>query len=197
VNPDQPTSDRRWRIASWVLLGVAAAVTVSWNRLVWAIGGLVIPGWGFAAAVLAAAASAGLVGRRIRRRSATPGAPPRRWLVRSVAVLSLVGTLLAAADDGLGSATYTVLSPSGPGCRAVVRETSALMIGYGSVYAVSPLGLGWRVGDWRVDDGYRPIGNGTYELSWGVGGGVLQVMGTSVDPVLGESLQGVTCRPTQ
>lgn len=77
-------------------------------------------------------------------------------------------------------------------CR-FVRETSFLVLGTGQLYEVGVLGIGHRVGSWRVDDGYRPIADGNYELSWGLDDGVLRLKGRPGDPVLGDALQELTC----
>ncbi|WP_406197940.1 hypothetical protein OG920_24620 [Streptomyces europaeiscabiei] len=107
----------------------------------------------------------------------------------------MLGTAWGAVDDLVSDAEYHVLRPPGPGgCTAVVRETSFLVIGSGEAYAVGRTGLALgESGSWTVDDGYRPIDTGTYELAWGRNGGLLQISGTSTDPVLHGGPVDVDC----
>ena len=48
-------------------------------------------------------------------------------------------------------------------------------------------------GSWTVDDGYRPVGAGTYELDWGRDRGLLRISGTSTDPVLHGGSADIDC----
>ncbi|MEV0478860.1 hypothetical protein [Streptomyces prunicolor] len=112
------------------------------------------------------------------------------------AVLIGVGTLgIAWGAVGDLDARYYVLRPTGPGgCTAVVRETSFLMIGNGEAYAVGRTGLALgEAGSWVVDDGYRPIADGAYELDWEQDGGLLVISGTSTDPVLRGGMTDIDC----
>ncbi|MDX3639320.1 hypothetical protein [Streptomyces sp. MB09-02B] len=106
-----------------------------------------------------------------------------------------LGTTWGAVDDLISNVEYRVLRPAGPGgCTAVVRETSFLVIGKGEVYAVGRTGLALGAsGSWTVDDGYRPIGAGTYELSWGRDSGHLRIGGRSTDPVLHGGSTDIDC----
>ncbi|MFH0248478.1 hypothetical protein ACG5V6_09655 [Streptomyces chitinivorans] len=106
-----------------------------------------------------------------------------------------LSTTWGAVDDLILNVEYRVLRPAGPeGCTAVVRETSFLVIGNGEVYAVGRIGLALgESGSWTVDDGYRPIDAGTYELFWGQEGGHLRISGTSTDPVLRGGSTDIDC----
>ncbi|WP_221352262.1 hypothetical protein [Streptomyces beigongshangae] len=107
----------------------------------------------------------------------------------------MFGTAGGAADDLISGAEYHVLRPSGPGgCTAVVRETSFLMSGAGEAYAVEHTGLALsEAGSWAVDDGYRPVAAGTYELDWGRDGGDLEINGTSTDPIVSGGSGDIDC----
>ncbi|MFC9891056.1 hypothetical protein [Streptomyces pilosus] len=106
-----------------------------------------------------------------------------------------LGITWGAVDDLISNVEYRVLRPAGPGgCTAVVRETSFLVSGSGEVYAVGLTGLAvGEAGSWTVDDGYRPIDAGTYELSWGRDGGHLRIRGTSTDPVVRGGSTDIDC----
>ncbi|MFF2511112.1 hypothetical protein [Streptomyces sp. NPDC058086] len=93
----------------------------------------------------------------------------------------MLGTAWGAADDLIWDAEYHRLRPPGPGGgAAVVRERSFLVIGDGEAYAVGRTGLALgESGSWTVDDGYRPVGAGTYGLDRGRDGGLLWISGTS------------------
>ncbi|MCX4993095.1 MULTISPECIES: hypothetical protein [unclassified Streptomyces] len=119
------------------------------------------------------------------------GGPPRNCpRVRGV-VPAVTGTSTQHGSD----AEYLVLRPAGPGgCTVVVRETSFLVIGNGEAYAVGRSGLALgESGSWTVDDGYRPVGAGAYELDWGRDGGLLRVSGTSTDPVTAGGSADIDC----
>ncbi|GGB20911.1 hypothetical protein GCM10011492_08570 [Flexivirga endophytica] len=106
-------------------------------------------------------------------------------LTITLAAATCAGTGLSAASDLVTGATYTVLErPTPAGCRVVLRESSFLMSADGQAYEVEPLGIGHRVASWQVDDGYRPISHGTYELSWSRDRGSLHVDGAPQDPVV-------------
>lgn len=183
-----PAGARREASYPAVAMGcrVLAAVVVAagWSGLLLVVGGRVVPGWALGGVLLVASLTPGLFRRRVREPAPGPRDAGRRpgWAL----TLLTVGTALAGALGALNdlSATYHVLTPDGPGgCRAVARETSFLFAGSGAVYEVGPVGIGRRVGSWTADDGYRPIASGTYELTWGTDGGVLNVSGRGGDPV--------------
>ncbi|MCN9241805.1 hypothetical protein NGF19_13555 [Streptomyces sp. RY43-2] len=110
-------------------------------------------------------------------------------------VAAVLGTAWGAVDDLVHDAKYHVLHPAGPGgCTAVVRETSFLVIGSGEAYAVGRTGLALGTsGSWTVDDGYRPVDAGTYELGWGRDGGRLRISGTITDPVIRGGAADIDC----
>lgn len=173
------------------------AAVVSWTDLLIVIAGHVLPAWGLSLALLVVTPVLVRVrARRRRRELPVLELAPRRGLPRSVPVLltfaGVTGTALGAFLDL--PATYHVLDPRGPdGCKAVVREASFLLGGNGDVYAVGRTGIAlWPSGSWMADDGYQPIASGTYELTWGVGGGVLMVHGRQGDPVM-PALHDVDC----
>ncbi|MFJ2262548.1 hypothetical protein ACIOKD_30270 [Streptomyces sp. NPDC087844] len=114
---------------------------------------------------------------------------------RLLIVTAVFGIAGGALGDLFLGAEYRVLRPTGPGgCTAVVRETSFLMSGGGEAYAVGRTGLALgESGSWTVDDGYRPVASGTYALDWGRGGGLLQISGTSTDPVISGGSADIDC----
>ncbi|MER7663583.1 hypothetical protein [Streptomyces sp. NPDC096193] len=134
-------------------------------------------------------------------RPADPPSLPRKRAVSArlvgslLIVTAMLGIAWGAADDLISDAEYHVLRPAGPeGCTAVVRETSFLVIGNGEAYAVGPTGLALgKSAAWTVDDGYRPVGAGTYELDWRRDGGLLRVSGTSTDPVVRGGSADIDC----
>jgi hypothetical protein len=162
----------------------AVVVAAGWSGLLLMVGGRVVPGWALGGALLVVSSATGLFRRRVRGSAPGPDGADRipRWARTLLTVVTALGSALGALNDL--SATYHVLTPDGPGgCRAVARETSFLFAGSGEVYEVGPVGIGRRVGSWTADDGYRPIASGTYELTWGTDGGVLNVSGRGGDPV--------------
>ncbi|MFD3440319.1 hypothetical protein ACFWU3_22730 [Streptomyces sp. NPDC058685] len=118
-----------------------------------------------------------------------------RVAARLLIVTAMLGIAWGAADDLISNAEYHVLRPAGPGgCTAVVRETSFLVIGNGEAYAVGRTGLGLgKSAAWTVDDGYRPVAAGTYELDWRRDGGRLRISGTSTDPVVRGGSADIDC----
>ncbi|MFJ8825598.1 hypothetical protein ACIREE_28005 [Streptomyces sp. NPDC102467] len=110
-------------------------------------------------------------------------------------VAAVLGTAWGGVDDLISGAEYHVLRPTGPGgCTVVVRETSFFVIGNGEAYAVGRTGVAVGTsGSWAVDDGYRPVAAGTYELSWERDGGFLRVSGTETDPVVRGGWADIDC----
>ncbi|MFD4608036.1 hypothetical protein [Streptomyces sp. NPDC058451] len=180
--------------------GLTIAAVASWSSLLLVVQGRVIPGWGVSAVVLVLSL---VLRRSLIRMGSTAGASrlPRKratWARLGSPLLittAVLGTAGGAADDLISGAEYHVLRPAGPGgCRAVVRETSFLMIGNGEAYAVGRTGLALgKSGSWTVDDGYRPVDAGTYELVWGRDGGLLRISGTSTDPVIRGGSADIDC----
>lgn len=182
-------------VGSLVLAAVA-----SWSSLLLVVRGRVVPGWGMSAALLVLSLVLRWVLARVGRPVAAARLPRKRatWARTGKTLLivtAVLGTVWGAVDDLISEAEYYVLSPAGPeGCTAVVRETSFLVIGNGEAYAVgwSGLALGTS-GSWTVDDGYRPVDAGTYELDWGRDRGLLRISGTSTDPVLYGGSADIDC----
>lgn len=178
--------------AGCLLLSCAAG----WSNVLLLVAGRVIPSWAMSAALLLV--SLVLMGvTAVRRRSEDERKTGRRVaLPLFLRGLAVVVAVLGSAFGVLGDvgAEYHVLHPTGPhGCRAVVRETSFLLVGGGDVYAVGRTGIAWRpAGSWRVDDAYRPIAKGTYELEWGPESGTLELRGSTTDPVM-DGVHGVDC----
>jgi len=179
---------------------LALAAVASWSSLLLVVQGRVIPGWGVSATLLAMS----LVLRWALTRVDRPTSPSRLLRKRAawarlgsslLIVTAVLGTGREAVDDLISDAEYHVLRPAGPGgCTVVVRETSFLGIGNGEAYAVGRSGLAvGRSGSWTVDDGYRPIAAGTYELDWVRDGGLLRISGTSTDPVLRGGSADIDC----
>ncbi|WP_141765360.1 hypothetical protein [Streptomyces malaysiensis] len=179
---------------------LALAVVASWSSLLLVVRGRVVPGWGVSAALLVMA----LVLRWALTRAGRPAdasSLPRkrptsaRTASRLLIATAVLGTAWGAVDDLTSGAEYHVLRPAGPGgCTAVVRETSFLVIGNGEAYAVGRTGLALHESaSWTVDDGYRPVDAGTYELNWGRGGGFLRISGTSGDPVVRGGSADIDC----
>ncbi|MBC9717815.1 hypothetical protein H9Y04_35320 [Streptomyces sp. TRM66268-LWL] len=179
-----------------VLMVLAAAV--SWSGMLLVFAEQAIPGWQAGAGLFSA--GLGLLwmrSKRIRRAPDTAAtslsARTRRLLILFVAATGLVGGL-GAAGDLVEGAEYFVLEPSGPdGCRAVVRESTFLVIGNGEVYTTGAMGIVWHpVSSWRTDDGIRPIASGSYEMKWSREGGVLVVKDDGINPVM-PALHTVDC----
>ncbi|MGY3202345.1 hypothetical protein [Streptomyces sp. TE5632] len=181
----------RWRA---VAVGCAVlAVVASWSGLLMVVAGRVVPGWGVSCVLLGVALVLLVC---VRNTAEGVNKPPRvpRWMIISSTAAAALGIAFGAGGDLINGAEYFVLEPEGPGgCRAVVRETSFLVIGTGEVYEVGSSGLGRRIGSWTVDDGHRPFRFGAYELDWGQDGGNLSVHGTSGNPVLWHDIPEIDC----
>ncbi|MEU0738138.1 hypothetical protein [Streptomyces sp. NPDC006134] len=180
--------------------GLALVAVASWSSLLLVVRGRVVPGWGVSAGLLVVSLLLRWALSRASRPADASG-PARKGAARTrlgsslLIVAAVLGIAWGAVGDLFSSAEYHVLRPAGPGgCTAVVRETSAFVIGYGEAYAVGRTGLALgESGSWTVDDGYRPVEAGTYELDWGRDGGLLRVSGTGVDPVVRGGLTDIDC----
>ncbi|MRG60683.1 hypothetical protein GE115_12505 [Agromyces sp. CFH 90414] len=127
------------------------------------------------------------------------GSPPQRrvwatsmWALSILAIPSLGATLLTS---GVLISTYSVLpNPSDGGCRIVVRETSVLLVGGGTVGVVQP---GSVVVDWvrtySADDGYTPFSAGTYRLEWSARVAGIDLWGPAQDPTNWTSDAPILC----
>ena len=168
-----------------------------WVGLMLVVGDSIIPPWTVGTVLCGVSVVLAIIGRRTQIGLGNQDSPRERpstgLLPRALITLGIAGSVLAFLGDAVDGATYTLLRPAGPdGCQAVAREVSFLMAGKGQIYAVHPWGVGWRAGSWTADDGRRPIEEGTYTLSWGVGGGALLVRGDSGNPVW-PGLHEVSC----
>ncbi|MFI9629580.1 hypothetical protein [Streptomyces sp. NPDC052042] len=179
---------------------LALAAVASWSSLLLVVQERVVPGWGVSAALLVMSLVLRWALTRVGRPAGASSLPPKRatsarLASRLLIVTAMLGTAWGAVDDLISDAKYHVLHPAGPGgCMAVVRETSFLVIGNGEVYAVARTGLALgESASWTVDDGYRPVDAGTYELDWGRGGGFLRISGTSTDPVVRGGSADIDC----
>ncbi|MET9505512.1 hypothetical protein ABZY42_27965 [Streptomyces sp. NPDC006622] len=178
----------------------ALAAVASWSSLLLVVHGRVVPGWGVSAVLLVLSLVPRWALNRVVRPADAPGLT-REQAGRAqrasvlLIVAALLGTVWGAVGDLVSGAAYHVLRPSGPGgCTVVVRETSFLVIGNGEAYAVGRTGLALaESGSWTVDDGYRPVEAGTYELDWTRDGGLLRISGTSTDPVLQGGSTDIDC----
>lgn len=180
---------------------LALAALASWSDPLLVVWGHVVPGWGVSGVLLVLALVLWRTFLRAARRAETlrPLGERARWwaglVSRVLIVVAAFGVVGGALADLALEARYYVLRPTGPGgCRAVVRETSFLMIGNGEAYAVGRTGLAWgEAGSWVVDDGYRPVADGTYEMKWERDGGLLLISGTSTDPVIRGGMTDIDC----
>lgn len=165
-----------------LLLLVPLCTVLGWAGLLLVVGEQVVPGWLLGAGLLVASVVL-LTVDVIRRRSISPlKVLPKRGLVTSLAVISVISSGFSALDD-LSSAKYFVLSPANSdGCRVAVREFSFLFAGRGTVYVVGETGVGRKVSSWTADDGYKPFSSGTYELRWYTDEGSLRI-DSNRDPV--------------
>ncbi|MGX4692364.1 hypothetical protein [Streptomyces sp. JNUCC 63] len=179
---------------------LALAAVASWSSLLLVVQGRVVPGWVVSAALLVMSLVLRWALTRVDRPAGASQFPRKRaaWTRPGSSLLivtAVLGTAWGAVNDLISDAEYHVLRPAGPGgCTVVVRETSFLVIGNGEAYAVGRTGLALgKSGSWTVDDGYRPVDAGTYELDWGRDGGLLRISGTSTDPVVRGGSADIDC----
>ncbi len=114
----------------------------------------------------------------------TPGGRLVRWLANGAACVALLASVSIAGFECLLAAPY-VADPVGPaGDRVVVVERNVLLAGHGDVYLVSSgCGLGRKIASYSADDGYSPMGNGTYVLEWDGSDPCFTALGTPANPV--------------
>lgn len=125
----------------------------------------------------------------VRRRPKRPSAGSRWFLFGGAVCMGLVmpaATVSTAfvALAGVGD-SYHVLAPaSAGGCRVVVRESSLLLGGSGTVYLL-PVGAFQprEANSYRADDGYRPVTFGTYSLRWSGETAHVELQGDPFAPV--------------
>lgn len=178
-----------------VLLLVAVIAAAAWSLEatppVLVLGDVVPRPWHPLLVLLALAGASLLAAALLRRRqlgAPRPAAP--RWLpVGRAACIGLLATAAAAATaiasvvDGISD--FHVLEPaSASGCRVVVEERSALLLGSGVVYLL-PSGAreAREVASYSADDGYRPVTFGTYSLRWRGDIAHLELHGSRHQPV--------------
>lgn len=107
-----------------------------------------------------------------------------RWLVNGTAALALSVSVPVAGFECLLAAPY-IAEPTGPaGDRVVVVERNVLLAGYGDVCLIpGGFGVGRKIASYSADDGYSPMGNGTYALEWRGSEPHFTAYGTPSDPV--------------
>lgn len=161
------------------------------------VGPLVLAPAGYLTALALAVISIGLAlaSRAARQRGAatdaravscveTSGGRVVRWLANGMAILALLASILIAGFECLLAAPY-IADPAGPaGDRVVVVERNVLLAGHGDVYLVpGGCGLGRKIASYSADDGYSPMGNGTYVLEWDGSDPRFTALGTPANPV--------------
>ena len=107
-----------------------------------------------------------------------------RWIGNGLAACAIAAALATSGLFCLISKPYTADPPSYAGDRVVVVERNVLLSGYGTVYYV-PRGIGFRleIARYGADDGYSPMSNKTYTLSWQGRTPTFEAQGTPADPV--------------
>ncbi len=115
----------------------------------------------------------------------TDGKRAVRWLANGITVLVLSTSILVAGFECLLAAPY-IAEPTGPaGDRVVVVERNVLLAGYGDVYLIpGGFGVGRKIAGYSADDGYSPMGNGTYALEWRGSEPHFTAYGTPANPVV-------------
>ncbi len=153
-------------------------LAATWAGLLLVVGGSAVPGWVVAGACLSGALLV-LLHRSRRPRGRVP-----RWAVATVLVAGTLGGGVAAlADLGYGAAYLSLDPASAGGCRVVVRETSFLRAGGGSIFVVDgSTGIARRALTYTADEGYRPVAAGAVTLTWRDGVGTLHGLDPSYDP---------------
>lgn len=97
---------------------------------------------------------------------------------------ALAAVLAASGFRCLLDVPYVADPASPAGDRVVVVERNVLLSGNGTVYLVpNGFGFGIEVARYGADDGYSPMGNGTYSLEWDGRVPVFEALGTPADPV--------------
>lgn len=118
------------------------------------------------------------------KESAADGKRAVRWFANGITVLVLSVSVLVAGFEFLLAVPY-IAEPTGPaGDRVVVVERNVLLAGYGDVYLIpGGIGVGRKIASYSADDGYSPMGNGTYALEWRGSEPHFTAYGTAADPV--------------
>lgn len=108
-----------------------------------------------------------------------------RWLANGITVLALSASIPVAGFECLLTAAYIADPASRRGDRAVVVERNVLLAGYGDVYLIpGGFGVGRKIAGYSADDGYSPMGNGTYALEWRGSEPHFTAYGTPANPVV-------------
>lgn len=116
--------------------------------------------------------------------AAAGGKRAARWLASGITVLALSASILVSGFECLLAAPY-IAKPTGPaGDRVVVVERNVLLAGCGDVYLIpGGIGVGRKIASYSADDGYSPMGNGTYALEWRGSEPHFTAYGTAANPV--------------
>ena len=110
--------------------------------------------------------------------------PPGTNRMNGIAAFAIVAAFATAGLFCLISEPYVADPPSYAGDRVVVVERNVFLAGNGAVYLVPHgLGLGFEIARYSADDGYSPMSNETYTLSWQGRAPAFVALGTPVDPV--------------
>lgn len=155
--------------AGYLLVLVIAAVSI----------GIAFASWMIGKARRAAPNDGGAVRVRPARGRAV------RWLANGITVLVLSASVLVAGFECLLTAAYIADPASPAGDRVVVVERNVLLAGYGDVYLIpGGFGVGRKIAGYNADDGYSPMGNGTYALEWRGSEPHFTAYGTPANPVV-------------
>ncbi len=107
-----------------------------------------------------------------------------RWVANGLMACALAAVLAVSGFRCLLDVSYVADPASPAGDRVVVVERNVLLSGNGTVYLVpNGFGFGIEVARYGADDGYSPMGNGTYSLEWDGRVPVFEALGTPADPV--------------
>ena len=187
------------RALAWASLLLCAPPARDAMGAVVLAGPLVLAPAGYLLVLVVATVSIGLalaswmIGRARRAASDDGSAAPARlvrdrvvrWLVNGTAALALSISILVAGFECLLAAPYIADPASPAGDRVVVVERNVLLAGYGDVYLVpGGFGVGRKVASYSADDGYSPMGNGTYALEWRGSEPHFTAYGTPANPVM-------------
>lgn len=192
-------------IAGWIMAAFSLALcTPSFEGLadsVFLIGPVAIAPAGYAVAGLLACAAialrvAGAVARRCARSRAAirrgtdseaaggKGRRAVRWVANGLMACALAAVLAVSGFRCLLDVPYVADPASPAGDRVVVVERNVLLSGNGTVYLVpNGFGFGIEVARYGADDGYSPMGSGTYSLEWDGRVPAFEALGTPADPV--------------
>ncbi len=108
-----------------------------------------------------------------------------RWIANGFMVGVLAVVFFVSGIRCLLNVSYVADPPSPAGDRVVVVERNVLLSGNGTVYFVSDgFGFGVEIARYGADDGYSPMGNGTYVLEWCDRVPAFEALGTLANPVV-------------